>query len=120
MTTNQASGGVRRSSERRPGRRQNSAENGTAPPPLRRGRRTTSSNSAFDRCPGRDPLVVRDAALAAVGAGRDRRLPELDGVEVGARGVGVVLGTRARLKRLHLRAGQRVDGGLAEAQRLLG
>src|SRR5205814_9194493 len=55
-------------------------------------------------------------AVAAVG---ERRLPELDGAEVGRRGVGVVLGAAPGLQLLHLVAGLAVYRRLAEEDRLL-
>src|SRR6266700_6766403 len=121
MTTNDPRGGVSSTSGRSDGRRQNNAENGAAPLPLERGRLAVSTAKlALDRGPGGDPLVVRDAALAAVRARRQRRLPELDRVEISSAGlVGVVLRARAGLKRFHLGARLRVDRRLAEEQRLL-
>src|SRR5579864_4596886 len=53
--------------------------------------------SAGDARPCRLPLRVGDAVLLTVVALRDRRLPELDGVEVGCRRVGVVLRAASRL-----------------------
>src|SRR6266511_522689 len=104
MTTNQASGGVRRSSGRSHANRQKKAWRPAAPPPLLRGRpaaRAVIEASPLDRRPGRDPLVVADAVRAPVAALGARGLPELDRVEVAARRVGVVLLARPRLQRLH-------------------
>src|SRR2546421_12954150 len=122
MTTNQASGGVRRRSERSQGRRQNNVAKGTAPPPFGRGRLTVSTANwllALDRGPGRNPLVIGNAVLASVRARGHRRFPEVDRLEVGARLVRVVLGARARLQGFHLGARLAVDRGLAEEQSLL-
>src|SRR4029077_7302412 len=71
------------------------------------------------RGPGCLPRRVRDAVLASVVACCDRRLPELDRVEVRTGCVGVVLGARAGLELLHLGARQRVHGGLTEEDGLL-
>src|SRR5437660_3899201 len=123
MTTNHASGGVRRRSERSQGSRQNTAAKGTAPPPLGRGRPTASNATtllALDRGPGRNPLVVWDAVFASIRAGGLGRLPEMDRVDVRTRLGGVVLGARAGLQGFHLSAGLGVDGRLAEEQSLLG
>src|SRR5207249_8178470 len=93
-----------------------------APPFLGRGRLTlpTDDNLALDRSPGCDPLGVRNAVLAAVTAVRERRFPELDGVEIGGAGlVGVVLVAAAGLLGFHLSARLRVDGRLAERESLL-
>src|SRR5438309_10551495 len=87
MTTNQASGGVRRRSERSQGRRQNSVAKGTAPPSFGRGRLTVSVAKwllALDRGPGRNPLVIGDAVLGSVRARGDRRFREAGRLEVGA------------------------------------
>src|ERR1700732_4451027 len=98
MITNQASGGSRRGIARSRGRLHSTAWSRTAPPPLGRGRAVEFSTALRgDRRPGLLPHRVRDAVVAAVVAGGERRLPELDGVEVRARLVGVVLGARARL-----------------------
>src|SRR6267378_3520260 len=110
MTTNHARGGASSSSGRSHGSRHNRPAKGTAPPPFGRGRRAVATDKlALDRRPGGNPLVVRDAGLAAVGAGRDRRLPELDRVEIGAGRVGVILGARPGLKGFHLGASLSVD-----------
>src|SRR5438093_11290617 len=113
MTTNHASGGVRRRSERSQGSRQNTAAKGTAPPPLGRGRPTAFTATtllALDRGPGRNPLVVWDAVFASIRAGGVGRLPDVDGVDVRARVGGVVLGGRAGLQGVHLAARRRADG----------
>src|SRR5437879_13050857 len=95
MTTNHASGGVRRRSERSQGSRQNTAAKGTAPPPLGRGRPTAFTATtllALDRGPGRNPLVVWDAVFASIRAGGLGRLPEMDRVDVRSMVGSVVLG----------------------------
>src|SRR5436309_14968678 len=100
MTTNHASGGVRRRSERSQGSRQNTAAKGTAPPPLGRGRPTAFTATTLlvlDRGPGRNPLVVWDAVFASISAGGLGRLPAVDGVDVRDTFGGVELGPRARL-----------------------
>src|SRR5437016_4682130 len=97
-TTNHARGGVRSSSERSHGRRQKNAWRPAGPLFLERGRpvvETAIERSPFDRGPRGDPLLVRDALLASVGARGDWRLPEVDGVEVRPGCVGVVLGAGA-------------------------
>src|SRR5256886_15185056 len=120
MTTNHASGGMRSTVVRSHGSRQNRARKATAPPPLGRGRRAASkAKLSLDRRPGRLPLRIADALLAAVRAGGERGLPELDRVEVGAGRVRVEGGAGPGLQRLHDRAGFRVDRSLAVVQRLL-
>src|SRR5713101_914853 len=120
MRTNQLSGGVSSRAERSQGRRQKRLCSGAAPRFLRsRPAVVVTAKLRRDRRPGRLPLRVRDAAAAPIGAGGDRRLPELDRVEVGTRCVSVVLRARAGLKGLHLLARHRVDRSLAEEQSLL-
>src|SRR5438445_9235866 len=122
MTTNQASGGVRRRSERSQGRRQNSVAKGPGPPPFGRGLLTVSIAKwllALDRGPGRNPLVIGNAVLASVRAPGHRRFPEVDRLEVGARLVRVVMGARARLQSFHLGARLAVDRGLTAEQIML-
>src|SRR5207249_1004674 len=123
MTTNHPRGGVSSSSGRSQGKRQKNAPRPAAPLVLERGRPdalTAIGSSPLDGRPGGDPLVVGDAILTAIRAGGDRRLPEVDGIEVRARRVRVVLRAGTRLQRLHLRAGLGVDGRLAEEEGLLG
>src|SRR6267378_6757200 len=125
IRTNQASGGTSSRTERNHGRRQKRPCSGAAPRFLRSRPAvvTDTSGGALlcgDRSPGRLPLSVRNTGVGAVVAGGDGGLPELDGVEVRAWRVCVVLRAGACLKRLHLGAGLGVDRGLAEEQRLCG
>src|SRR6478609_10866042 len=74
---------------------------------------------ALELGPGLLPLRVVHAVLLAVAAVGDRRLPEVDLLEVLERRVGVVLRTRALGQLVHDRARLRVDRGLTEVDRLL-
>src|SRR5665213_2288783 len=119
MRTNQPRGGASSTEARSQGRRHRKDWRGAVPPFLRG--RPVASTATFswgsgggDAGPRRLPNRVRNALVAPVVARGDRRLPELDGVEIGARRVGVVLSARARLERLHLRAGLGVDRRLSE------
>src|ERR1043165_10092040 len=76
--------------------------------------------SALEPGPGLLPLRVVLAVALAVAAVGDRRLPEVDLLEVRERRVGVVLLARALRQLVHPGAGLRVDGRLTEVDRLLG
>src|SRR5919202_71308 len=75
--------------------------------------------SALDLGPFLLPDRVVHAVLLAVPAVRDRRLPELDAVEVGRGSVRVVLGASALLDLVHELARLQVRRRLAERERLL-
>src|SRR3954466_1577683 len=75
--------------------------------------------SAFELRPGLHPLRVVHALLLAVAAVGDRRLPELDRVEVRRRRTAVVLRRRAGGELVHDRARLRVRRRLTEVDRLL-
>src|SRR6202142_1307169 len=89
-----------------------------AGPPERGG--PALGGSALQLRPGLLPLRVVHAVVLAVAAGGDRRLPELDRVEVRGRCAAVVLRRRARSELVHDRAGLRVGRRLTEEDRLLG
>src|SRR6188474_1217312 len=74
----------------------------------------TPETSTLDVSPGCLPLRVVHAVVLAVAAVLHRRLPELDRVEVGRRGVGVVLRARALGQLVHDLARLRVRRRLAE------
>src|SRR5215469_2851524 len=127
MTRNQASGGDRVRVARSHDRRQSAAET-RASPLTARSLRTAVAVIEFgayrfwlpgDLGPGGDPLLERHAIVLAVAALRQRRLPELDGLEVGLRRVRVVGGAGALRDLVHDRAGQLVGRGLTEEDRLL-
>src|SRR5579859_2584316 len=109
MTRNQASGGERVSNRRSQGRRHRAAEAaparpgtdvpaagpGGGPPGPERGAGLAITDTGNDRSadylrPGVDPLLERHAVVLAVVALGQRRLPELQCLEVGLRSVGVV------------------------------
>src|SRR4051812_19367570 len=121
MSRNHASGAESSVVARNQGRRQNAAETrrraGSRPPPARYARFGSYLPPGLG--PGLLPLVVVHAVVVAVAAVGDRRLPELDLVEVRRRSIGVVLLARARALLVHLRASLRVRGRLAEVDRLL-
>src|SRR5207237_1992771 len=126
MTTNQVSPGPSSSAARIQGRRHSSAwtrvtrpagrSRASAPTVIRF---ATARLLAGDRGPRRLPLGVGQAVALAVSAIREWGLPELDGVEVGRRGVGMVLSAGPGLQLLHLVASLAVHRCLAEEDRLL-
>src|SRR3954454_7363909 len=77
-------------------------------------------SSALDLLPGRVPGVVVLAVVLTVAANSNRRLPELDAVEVRRRRTAVVLRRGALCQLVHDRARLRVRGRLAEVDGLLG
>src|SRR4051812_5739399 len=88
-----------------------------AGPPERGG--PAAQGSALELCPGLLPLRVVHAVVLAVAARGDRRLPELDRVEVRRRGAAVVLRGGALRQLVHDRARLRVGRRLTEVDRLL-
>src|SRR5437764_11106132 len=105
MTTNQASGGVRVRVARSHGRRHSAAETRVSP---LTGRSCWTAAcvmiarpSPGDLGPGGGPLLERHAVVLTVAALSQRRLPELQRLEVRLRGVRVVRGARALLEGVH-------------------
>src|SRR6266568_7717338 len=123
MTTNQASGGLSVRVARSHGRRQSAAET-RATAATEWSSRTAAEvmepvRSPGDLRPGRHPLLERHTVVLAVAALGQRRLPELQRLEVRLGGVGVVVGARPFLDLVHDRAGELVRRGLPEVVRLL-
>src|SRR5947209_1787045 len=69
---------------------------------------TERPGSADYLSPGRDPVLERHAVVLTVAALGQRRLPELQRLEVGLRRVGVVGGAATLLDLVHVGAGQPV------------
>src|SRR5690348_12901315 len=112
MMRNHASGGESVSEARSHGRRHSAAE--VRAPTDRLGRseatavlttRVEPARSARDLGPRAGPLLVRDTVALAIAALCERRLPELDGVEVRVGLIGVLRGAPALEQRVHHRAG---------------
>src|SRR5665213_2616567 len=102
MTRNHASGGVRVSVARSHARRQSVAEMRAMPFPDRSSRIAVIDMWRFPRLPdylrpGGHPTLEWHTVVLAVVAGGQRRLPELDGLEVRRRLIGVVGRARALL-----------------------
>src|SRR3954464_11792922 len=107
MRTNQASGPLRVSAPRNRGRRNSAAERRRGAPegrPACLEGPATALKLALDLLPLLLPARVVDAVGLAVSAVLDRRLPELDAVEVRRRRVRVVPRAAALLDLVHLRA----------------
>src|SRR5258708_8140709 len=120
---------TRRAPRRRRARRQGPEARGARRPSAKEGARArrreggalqAEPGSALQLGPGLLPLRVVHAVLLAVAAVGDRRLPEVDLLEVLERRVRVVLRARALGELLHPRARLRVDRRLAEVDGLLG
>src|SRR5439155_22215436 len=121
--TNQASGGVRRSASRARGRRHSAAAARLAiptggPSTVCVATRSSRPLARHLGVPRLDPLRVRHAVRLAVPAVGQRRLPQLDRLEVLQRGVGMVLRARALRQLVHDRARQLVVRGLTVRDRL--
>src|SRR6266498_3805270 len=121
MKTNAPTGGARSSSARSHGLRKNAAE--TARRRAAHDGRPVSYGGELRELPlDLRPLLLPDrvvqTVLLAVAAVRDRRLPELDAVEVRRRCVRVVLRATALLDLVHKQARLQVRGRLAERERL--
>src|SRR5437868_2765318 len=106
MTRNQVSAGESVSAARSHGRRQSAAEIRAARGVARLSRAVSTltgtwTDSAGDLRPGVHPLLERHTIVLAVAALRERRLPELDRLEVGIRLVRVQPRAPALLQRVH-------------------
>src|SRR5438270_1649958 len=119
MRTNHAPGPLSSSTARNHGRRNIAADTRvrTSRTPSGAPLRTPSLASYF--CPLLLPDAVVHAVVFAVVALRDRRLPELDAVEVRTRGICVVDRARPFLDLFHFRARELVHRSLAVGDRLL-
>src|SRR5450755_3893606 len=105
MRRNQVSAGESVSEARSHGRRQSTAETRATPRGFRLSRLPTTltgrwASSAGDLRPGVHPLLEWHAVVLAVSALRERRLPELEALEVRVRLVGVQPRAPALLQRV--------------------